>query len=137
MLTAIPIWQGRISPVLDVAQRFLLVEFNDEMETAPSAIHLEAGSPITRVQQFVDLGVKKIVCGALSKNMQLQFSSKGIAVTAGICGDVDAVLDAIRSGTLDSPELAMPGGCCRGLESRGGAGLCGQHRRRTRGKRNP
>jgi len=137
MLTAIPIWQGRVSPVLDVAQRFLLVDPDEGEEMARDAVHFESSSQTLRVQQLLSLGVEKIVCGAVSKSLSLLLASNRMEIVAGICGDVDAVLKALRSGTLDAPEFAMPGGCCRGMDGRGAPSQCGQFRRRRRGQRKP
>lgn len=53
-----------------------------------------------------------LVCGAISWPLEALVAASGIRVIPLICGDVEEVVQALRNGTLDDEQFAMPG-CCR------------------------
>ncbi len=121
---AIPHWQGRVSPVFDVAGRVLLVEV-----TGGVAVHcgdLVFGSEFAqdRSRLLCSAGVEVLLCGAISWPFELAVTSAGIVLISQICGNLDAVVSAYISGRLG--HFRMPG--CRG--HRGGGGRGGGCRRR-------
>ena len=119
MKVAVPVWQGRVSPVFDVAGRLLVAEIAQGTEVSRREHHLPSEDPWQRASQLAELQVGTLICGAISQVLEALLSERGIKVYAHICGDVDEVLEAFLSGTLGSAQYAMPG-CCR------------QHRRQFR-----
>jgi predicted Fe-Mo cluster-binding NifX family protein len=131
MKAAIPCWQGRISPVLDSAERFLFVESADG-ETVREEISLPAGSPFDRARSLAGRGVEAVVCGAVSREMELALRSAGLEVLANRCGPVDEVVAAFMRGQLDEERFAMPGCCGRRRRNRRGRPCDGRGRRWSR-----
>ncbi|MFW5845556.1 MAG: NifB/NifX family molybdenum-iron cluster-binding protein [Planctomycetota bacterium] len=119
MKTAIPHWQGRISPVYDVARSFLLFAGGPGDR---EALLLSAGPAHERAAGLAEAGVVRLICGAISQRHRLACQAVGIAITPGICGDVEAVIRACIEGALSEERFRMPG-CCR------------RRRRRHRGAR--
>jgi len=113
MKIAMPWWQGRVSPVLDVAARFLLITVEQGQETAREDLLFEAAGALERVRQVARLGVEAVVCGAVSRPLDLALRSAGIQVVTDICGQVDDVLAAFIGGRLNQAEYLMPGCCGR------------------------
>ncbi len=110
---AVPEWQGRVSPVFDVAARVLLVELSGEVEHDQRQTEsLGSTAPHERVRRLVELGVDVLVCGAISWPLQALLAAGNVRVIANICGPVDEVVMAFRQGTLEDGRFAMPG-CCR------------------------
>ncbi|MDZ7616968.1 MAG: NifB/NifX family molybdenum-iron cluster-binding protein [Patescibacteria group bacterium] len=110
---AVPEWQGRVSPVFDVAARVLLVDLRGE--TKPGQPHVEGlggTSPRERVQRLVQWRVDVLVCGAISWPLEALLAAEGVRVIANICGPVQEVIQAFHDGTLEDGQFAMPG-CCR------------------------
>jgi predicted Fe-Mo cluster-binding NifX family protein len=98
--------------VFDVAERVLLVDFDGEEGDRRRTERLGSTVLHERARRLADWGVDVLVCGAISRPLEMLLSASGIRVIALICGDVERVLRALRDGTLDEEEFAMPG-CCR------------------------
>ena len=101
-----------MSPVFDVATRLILVKTKGPAELKRQEVVLSPNQPSALVRQLVDLGIKRLICGAISQEFQLLLEAAGIRVTAHVCGEVESVLAADRAGTMHQPEFVMPG-CCR------------------------
>ncbi|MDD4061929.1 MAG: NifB/NifX family molybdenum-iron cluster-binding protein [Kiritimatiellae bacterium] len=122
MRVAIPHWQGRVSPVFDVAGNLLLVDIADGNEQARRNLELTAEHPQVRAKALSDNGAGVLICGAISRPLEMMIRSAGIEVISQTCGDVEHVLSAFINGQLNETLFLMPG--CRGR------GLGFQHRRR-------
>jgi predicted Fe-Mo cluster-binding NifX family protein len=126
MRIAIPVWQGRISPVFDVAGRLLLVELVDGLEISRWEHRLPDTEPQPRIALLLELQVHTLICGAISQPLEALLIENGIRVYSRVCGDVDDVLNAFVAGTVSDPRYAMPG-CC-GQMRRYRCGGCGRER---------
>lgn len=126
MRIAIPHWQGRVSPVLDTAEHVLLVDVLDHRETARRDVPLVGDSPALRATHLAEFEPDVLVCGAVSRPLEMAIRAAGIDVRPHICGELDAVLRALLDGNLNNPSFLMPG-CC-------GRRRRGQRRRRHGGQ---
>ncbi|MBT8338468.1 MAG: hypothetical protein HKP58_08750 [Desulfatitalea sp.] len=115
MKIAISQWQGRISPVFDVAQRALLIDLPDDRDRHP---HSEMGreqvlftsrTPFERCRELLRIDAYTLICGAVSLLLETELSHAGIRVIGFICGDVEAVIEAFKTNRLNDPALHMPG----------------------------
>ena len=120
MKLAIPVWQGRISPVFDVAGQLLLVELADGREVAREERLVEESTADERAKKLAELGIGTLICAGISQSLEAMLADCGIRVIARICGGVEDVLTAFAAGRLDEERFAMPG-------------CCGQRRQRHRG----
>ena len=111
MKVAIPCWQGRVSPVLDVASRALLVTLDRGRETTRQEVSVDGTGVLHRARHILRLGVDAVICGAVSRPLELALHSVGIDVIAHVCGQVDEVLAAFIDERLDEDAYLMPG-CC-------------------------
>jgi predicted Fe-Mo cluster-binding NifX family protein len=68
MKLAIPVWQGRISPVFDVAGQLLLVELADGREVARSEQMVGETTVEERARKLVELGVETLICAGISQS---------------------------------------------------------------------
>jgi predicted Fe-Mo cluster-binding NifX family protein len=131
MEVAITCWHGRVSPVLDVASTVLLVTLEGDRETMRQEVSIEGTGAMHRTQHILRLGVNTVICGAVSRPLELALGAVGVEVIAHVCGKTDDVLKAFIEERLDDEEYLMPG-CCRlrrrrcGGESQGG-GCLGRH----------
>lgn len=102
---ALPICRGRISPVFDVAQRLRLVEIRDGV-AIDQVEHLVGGD---RVRGLAELGVRVLICGAVSCELERDLRAQRIEVISGIRGPVDEVVEAYLADRLRDQEYVMPG----------------------------
>lgn len=127
MKVAVPDWQGRVSPVFDVAEQVLLVDLDREDDGSRHTESLGTTAPHQRARRLSELGVEVLICGAISWPLEALLTANGIRVIPLICGEVAEVVRALRDGTLKDERFAMPG-CCRKRRQ-----MCNRRRRRGDG----
>ena len=120
MTVAIPISEGRISPVLDAAARFLVVtrrrgkqSNRRECVVGPQPVDAMAAS-------IAELKVDVLLCAAVSEALRRSLEACGVRVRRHLCGDAETVLRAFLAGHLRQADFRMPGcwgwhpnGACR------------------------
>jgi predicted Fe-Mo cluster-binding NifX family protein len=119
MKLAIPVWDGRVSPVLDEARHLLLAEWDGSGYGPAREIEVHPADPAERARQLSDLGTEVLICGAISTALGAILMAEGIRVIPDICGQVDEVLNAFAGGRLGEPAYRMPGCCRRRQRNRG------------------
>jgi len=119
MKVAIPNWQGRVSPVFDVAARVLVVDIEDGQIQGRQVLPLDGEDLHSRVQRLADTGVEVLICGVLSRPLALALASAGVEVVPQTCGPVEEVLAAFAAGRLAQDAFLMPGCCGRRRRLRG------------------
>ena len=121
MKVALPIWNSRVSPVFDTAERMLIVDINGDSVAGSEEYQFHDVFPPLRSRELCDIGVDVLICGAISNPLAGMIHDAGIKLLPWVSGEVDEVLDAFRRGELSDSRYFMPG--CRG------------RRRCTRGRR--
>ena len=128
MKVAIPIRNGRISPVFDAASRLILVEFESGVPTGRSEFSIKESGNGARVEMLQNLGVSTLICGAISNHIARIVERCGIELLPWVVGDIDDVIDAYCSDSLGTDGFIMPG--CRHRHGR--RNICrGENRRRA------
>jgi predicted Fe-Mo cluster-binding NifX family protein len=127
MRIGVPIWNGRVSPVLDAAERLVVVDTDGSGNRAREVVALEARRLPLRAARLSRLGLDLLVCGAVSRPLHELLTAAGVRVEPWVAGELDEVLHAAESGNLDLPRYRMPG-CCGGRRR-------GRRRARDRGGR--
>lgn len=97
MRLAIPIWEKRVSPVFDTAERLLIVDV-EENEISYRQGSLALCPSQQRMQLLNQLGVAILICGAITRPLWEGLVNSGIEVIPNICGDVDLILQSYLSG---------------------------------------
>ncbi len=113
MKVAIPYWQGRVSPVFDVAENVLVVEIGDGVELSRSEVAFDAENPQVRAACLAQTGADLLICGAISRELEMSLSAAGVEVISQTCGYIEQVLQAFAQGQLDQNAFLMPGCGCR------------------------
>jgi len=111
MKVGIPTWNGRISPVLDVAERLLVIDIQEGRETERKEIALLDGAIEKRGADIAALGLDVLICGAVSIPLESILVASGIQVVCQTCGSVEEVLQAFLDGRLAQGGFLAPG-CC-------------------------
>lgn len=126
MRVAVPHWQGRVSPVFDVARNVLVVEIGGSGDPVRQELALDGDDPRSRAMRLVESGAEVLVCGAISRPMEQAVLAAGIEVIPQTCGEIECVLAAFLDGRLGQGEFLMPG-CCGRRRRRMGCGRRGRH----------
>lgn len=106
---AIPIFRSRVSPILDSCTRIILIDIEHNQEIERSEIHLNGLSLIERVSVLQKSSVKTVICGAISDMFQNMLQNVKIYLIIGIAGEVEQVVGAYLSESLNDPQFYMPG----------------------------
>jgi predicted Fe-Mo cluster-binding NifX family protein len=109
VILGVPVWQGRISPLLDTATRLLVLACRDGKEISRREVVLEALEPEAFADKVAELQVDLLLCAALSEDMQRALRQQAIRVHPHVCGEIGAVLCAFCHQRLGEEEFRMPG----------------------------
>jgi len=128
MKIAMPIWQGRISPVMDAATRLLVIEYVNGREVSRAEESISEMLPPQMARHLADLGISVLICGGISQPLFSLIAAQTIMVIPWITGPTEEILKAYHTNHLQAGRFAMPGcgGCRRGR---------GQGRGKGRGQR--
>ena len=113
MKIAITEWQGRISPVFDVATQLLIAEVESAIVNNEYIVKLHSKDFQVRIQEMTALKMDVLICGAISAPLEVALSNAGIEVVPQTCGEVRQVLHAFLTGCFDQDTFLMPGCCGR------------------------
>lgn len=119
MRIALPIWNGNVSPVLDVARELLVVDCTPEGERVHSRFSLAELDICHRANMICSLHPDTLICGALSRPLELALSGAGIRMETHICGPADQIVEMFFAGKLTEQSFRMPGCCGRRGRNRG------------------
>jgi predicted Fe-Mo cluster-binding NifX family protein len=109
MRVAIPLWQGRVSPVFDEASRILLIDISEKQEQRRQERFMGARNPFERAQLLPKFGVDLLICGMISQTQHAALCSAGVRIIPHICGSMEEVISAFLNGRIESGEMLMPG----------------------------
>jgi predicted Fe-Mo cluster-binding NifX family protein len=112
MRVLIPVSRGRVSPLLDVARRFLLVNVQRGREVGRREVSIEKTGLVPRSNRIAQLDTNVLICGAISRPLEQALASEAVWVIPNTCGPVEQVLQAFRLGQLTERAYLMPG-CSR------------------------
>jgi predicted Fe-Mo cluster-binding NifX family protein len=116
MKIAIPVWENKISPVLDTASRLLVVELKKDGDMSRFEIFLDERDLSKRCLRIMGIGVDTMICGAVTRHFSDMLKALGIDVITGISGQPDDVLHACFEGRLAHSKYLMPGWSREGVE---------------------
>jgi predicted Fe-Mo cluster-binding NifX family protein len=127
MRLAVPVWTNVVSPVFDVAKHLLLVDVADGREITRQMESLGDTNLARRVESLIQMNVDLLICGSISRPLEAALLASGVQVIARISGEVERVLEAVLSDTLDE-SFQMPG-CSRFMPPLGRCRRRGRRRR--------
>lgn len=118
MKVAIPVWENRVSPVLDTASRLLVVEVKEDGDVSRFEIFLDERDLSRRCLRIQGLGIDTLICGAVTRHFSEMLKASGIDIIPGISGQPDEVLNACFEGKLARAKYLMPGLSREGLQEK-------------------
>ena len=124
MRIAIPVWEDKISPVLDTALKLLVVDIKDSREASRFVYHIDESDLSQKCHRIRKLDVNTLICGAVSHAFLQMLLASGLDIIQEISGPAEEVLEAYLHGNVFQPRFLMPG-CKRGLRR------CGRRNMRT------
>jgi predicted Fe-Mo cluster-binding NifX family protein len=114
MRIAIPIWENKVSPVMDTASRLLIIETDGQKEITRFETYLEEQDISRRCHRIQSLEIDVLICGAICRSFSEMLRASDILIVSEISGLVEDVLKAYLQGKLADSKFFMPG--CTGNE---------------------
>jgi len=111
MKVLITVWNGRVSPVFDVAKDALLVEIEEKKVLSQKTVTLGSGCNMDKVSVLLKERIDVLVCGAVSRRVEVDLMEKGVFVYSFISGETGEIINALLENRLSAMNFAMPG--CR------------------------
>jgi predicted Fe-Mo cluster-binding NifX family protein len=106
---AIPIFQNRVSPVLDTCQHLLLLDVNQGKEVSRQTVFLGEMPLAERFDIITNLGVVTVICGGVSETFANMLTGSNVLLRNGVAGEVDDVIAAFLEDRINMPRFYMPG----------------------------
>ncbi len=106
---AIPIFQNRVSPVLDSCRHMLFIDLEQDAEIDRETVYMDEMSLTERCGIFEKLDVAIVICGGVSEVFANMLMGADIRLINGIAGEIDEVIPAFLGKRLDIPQFYMPG----------------------------
>ncbi len=108
-LVAVPVFRDRVSPVLDTCTCLVLMAPHGGGEAGAQKVSFAGVSLSERAGEIKRLGVRTVICGAVSEALARFLEAEGIEVISGVSGEAREVFAAYRSGRLGEERFRMPG----------------------------
>lgn len=109
---AIPVFNDRVSPLLDEARRFMLLEVADNAVLQKLVVGIDADSAFLRMVKLREIGITAVICGAVSGYLARIAGEQGFTLYSWLNGPVDDIVDLYLDNKL-TPALDC-GKPCRG-----------------------
>ena len=106
---ALPIFQARISPVLDACRDLIVVDIEDGKEEKRMTVSLAEMSREERCAAIAGRNIDTIICAGISDRMSCYLENRGIHLVSGVAGNIDRIVAAYRQGRLCEERYLMPG----------------------------
>jgi predicted Fe-Mo cluster-binding NifX family protein len=112
-------WRGRVSPLFDTAQQFLLLELCGGEIIERRELNASGVPPFLKAEFLAGMGVQVLICGGISSFFYRQLLALGIQVIPWVAGEVEEVLQAYLHSRLPCKRYALPGCRTRRCRRRG------------------
>ena len=109
MKIAVAVYNNRISPVFDASKNVLVLDIKNRHIEAKQEETFASGNPEQKVSRLSQLGVKELICGAISTELARLIDREGIKLISYTAGNLDEVLSTYLKKGLPNPKLRMPG----------------------------
>ena len=100
MRISIAICQNRVCPRFDRAGTLIVIDVRGGREESREFLDISGWPAHGRATRVAQLGVDQLVCGALSSFDEAGFQESPVRLVSRVGGPVDAVIEAIVSGTI-------------------------------------
>ncbi len=121
MKVLITVWNGRVSPVFDVAGEAEILELENDEIISRKGVPFPTDTFFNRVEFMLSEKISLLICGAISRQAEMTIVNKGITVHPFVSGDIEDIINALSQNKLFEMNFSMPG-CGR-------RGRCQRHRR--------
>ncbi len=131
---AVPVFEGRLSPVFDTCMRLAYFEVEGGRVTEAGEEDVSSVPAVLRPRLLAERSVSVLLCGGISGMLHRALTAAGITVYPWLAGGARQVVEAFAAEGAPDVSFAAPG--CRGpgRGRRRGGGRCRRMGGRGRGR---
>jgi predicted Fe-Mo cluster-binding NifX family protein len=118
MKIAMPVWENCVSTVLDFSETLLIVDIEGKEIKGESCLNWSLCNDTMKLSLMQEEGVTVLLCGAVSKPMQIMLEGSGINLISCLRGSKDLILQAYLAGNLHEDSFRLPGSSMKGCQKR-------------------
>ncbi len=111
MFLALAAYENKIASLFESSNNFVIIPAPSYNIQNSRRVRIENNSTNILLQLLKENQVGILICGAINKCIRRLLEAQGIQVIPWITGDITNVVEAFRSGNLNSSTFIMPG--CR------------------------
>jgi predicted Fe-Mo cluster-binding NifX family protein len=126
MILALPVFDQRISPVLDYSGSLTILTIINSRVTETRTISTNSDHAGKIVSILLEHDIDVVICGGVSQELVEQITSSGIILYNNVCGTIDEILTDYLSGRHDFSDHLLPG-CRRHGKHQGNHRCYGNH----------
>ena len=106
---AIPVFESRVSPVLDSCHRMVVIDIEKGLELRRQELNLEKMSIHERIEVMARWGIRKIICAGVIDVMCKFLAGKNIILVIGIAGELEKIIKANICNSQEYASFEKPG----------------------------
>ncbi len=113
---AVPIFEQRVAPRLDTADKILFTTVEDRTIVNEEEVRIVGVHPLNMASWFKSEGINVVICCGIDSICKNSFNQFGIHLVSWIAGDAREAIEAYLNGTLESMAISTEtfnGGSCR------------------------
>jgi len=109
MKVAVTVWEDSVSTVCDFSSRLLVFDVMGDEVKNRSFLPFETEILSEKVNQLDELGIKVLLCGAISRPLERRIRASGVQVIPCLRGSIEEVIRAYLDGGLSDARFILPG----------------------------
>ncbi len=103
---AVPIFEQRIAPRLDTADKILFATVEDRKIVNEEEVRIVGVHPLNMASWFKSEEINVVICCAIDSICKNSFSQCGIHIISWIAGDARGAIEAYLNGALESMAIS-------------------------------
>lgn len=128
-----PVWENHVSTVLDFSDTLLIADVEGREIRTEDRIDWSLCNDTMKLALMQEEHISVLLCGAVSKPLQIMLENSGIKLIHGLRGHKDALLKAYLYGELHEEHFRLPGAAI--MECSGSKRRCLRNEAKSRGTR--
>lgn len=114
MKIAIPVWNERVAPVFDNSHHWILFELKGTEKSVIGTMEFQNSDVESKVDELINMQIKHMVCGAISRRIEYMLVNNGCDVTPFIAGEIKEIIHEFSPDKKFKSKYRMPGCSRRG-----------------------
>ena len=91
-IIALPVFQDRLSPLLDESRKFVIITLDQGNCIERTTVEINEQSPYIRIERLKEMGVNVILCGAVSDRLAIFILDRYLQLFSWLSGSIEEIV---------------------------------------------